>query len=170
VAKDSDDVASQATEGQSNDSEEEASRTTEGRGPKVFVRLTGWVVFGAVVSLLPLIKPFSGDISFANGFKFDWRHILGTGELFIVGAVLAAGAFGEILMGEFSGWRKVFAVLAAAFTFLIFLSDTLAYWIATGSAENIAATAHGEILRPGLALFISSVVAGGACVYLAVEK
>ncbi|MEV6448600.1 hypothetical protein [Amycolatopsis sp. NPDC051716] len=103
------------------------------------VRVVVWVLFGVIFGLLPVIIAAFRDSVSPEGLNLD--KMLGSGELLIVGAVIAAGATGELfassrrrstdgivanLMWIFAG----FAVIAA------FAADTILYLIAVGPSHS----------------------------------
>lgn len=67
------------------------------RRKALITRLSVWLLFGVILGLLPLIASVIKGAMSPDGLSFT--QVLGGGELFIVSAVIAAGAMGELFAG-----------------------------------------------------------------------
>jgi len=106
----------------------------QSRGGAIAIRLTLWLTFSVVFGSAPLIVDAIKSGVSPHGLNLT--DVLGHGALFILGAVIAGGSFGEIfgafLTRDFSGkntWFKVFAILAGGATGLALLANTAGYMI-----------------------------------------
>lgn len=124
------------------------------------IRLAVWLLFGVVLGLLPLI---------ANGIKgvmsnqgFSLTEVLGGGELFIVSAVIAAGAIGELLVGTVRRRPPLLTVLAGFCTLAAFAANTMAYMA-------VSTAPHSIVTNLSLGFFPFTLLASGFSIGMAVE-
>src|SRR3954468_5447431 len=61
-------------------------------------RLSAWLVFGVIVSLLPLGFDFLGHVDGDGGNS--WTVLAGRGQLLLISVVIAGNALGEVLTAE----------------------------------------------------------------------
>jgi len=73
----------------------------ESRRTVAIKRLIVWLLFGAVFGLMPLFAVSLKEVFSPDGFHIN--NVLKNGDLFIVSAVLAAGAIGELLAATTRG-------------------------------------------------------------------
>lgn len=130
----------------------------ESRRALVSKRLIVWVLFGAFFGLMPLFAVGLKEVFSPSGFHID--NVLKNGDLFIVSAVLAAGALGELLAAASRGLSFFAAVVAGFFCLVTFAGDTIAYLVA-GSAST------SEIVIASLWFFPITLLASGLCVGMA---
>jgi hypothetical protein len=104
------------------------------RRSTIAVRLSVWAGFGVIFGLLPLIVAALKTGMSHDGFRLT--AILGHGELFIAGAVIAGGAIGELVAAAFardySGTAtafKVVAILIGCWTALALVANAIAYMV-----------------------------------------
>lgn len=95
------------------------------RRKTLITRLSVWLLFGVILGLLPLIASVIKGAMSTGGLSFT--EVLGGGELFIVGAVIAAGAMGELFAGAFKEGPSLLTILAGFWTLLAFAANTMAY-------------------------------------------
>lgn len=107
----------------------------ESRRGAIALRLTLWATFGVLFGLGPVIVNSIKSGMSAGGLNLT--EVLGHGELFIVGAVIAGGAIGELIAAfidhDFSGKPtpfKFFAIIACFGTVLSLLANTAGYMVA----------------------------------------
>jgi hypothetical protein len=110
--------ASNAAESASNDtadSRADASAVIRVESRRVIAvkRLIVWLLFGAFFGLMPLFAVALKEMLSPGGYHID--SILKNGELFIVCAVLSAGAIGELLAAASRGLSFFVAVVAGFF-------------------------------------------------------
>lgn len=82
----------------------------ESRSMLATKRLIVWLLFGAVFGLMPLFAVALKEVFSSGGFHIT--NVLKNGDLFIVSAVLAAGAIGELLAATTRGLSSFIAVIA----------------------------------------------------------
>lgn len=95
------------------------------RRPIVFTRLLVWLIFGVVFGGLPLIADGVIEAFSASGFSLN--SLLIQGGLFIVSAVMAAGAIGELFVAELPERERNYRVAAGGFCLLLCVGNTAAY-------------------------------------------
>ena len=95
------------------------------RRPIVFTRLLVWLIFGVVFGCLPLIA--DGVIEAFNASGFSISFLLIQGGLFIVSAVMAAGAIGELFVADLPERERNYRVAAGGFCLLLCVGNTAAY-------------------------------------------
>ncbi|WP_157521163.1 hypothetical protein [Mycobacterium sp. ACS4331] len=106
----------------------------EARGGAIALRMTLWATFGVLFGLGPVIvNSIKSGMSSAG---LDLTEVLGYGELFIVGAVIAGSAIGELIAAfvgrDFSSKPlsfKLIAILACFGTLLSLLANTAGYTV-----------------------------------------
>lgn len=95
------------------------------RRPIVFTRLLVWLIFGVVFGCLPLIADGVIEAFGASGFSVNFLLI--QGGLFIVSAVMAAGAIGELFVADLPEQERNYRVAAGGFCLLLCVGNTAAY-------------------------------------------
>lgn len=113
----------------SGDQAAPASPQHSQRRPLVITRLLLWLIFGVALGGLPLMAEGVKEAFSAGGFSFT--HLLDQGELFIISAVIAAGAMGELLVARIPDRERNFGILAGGSCFLLCVGNTIAYTTAT---------------------------------------
>jgi hypothetical protein len=84
-------------------------------------RILRWLLFGAVVSVLPLVYTFV-DLMMRSETP-NLHKIIGNGELLVIVWVLSASAFGELIGSDSD--NKVLKIIFGGCTFIIILSAAL---------------------------------------------
>ena len=107
---------------------------------------------------MPLLAVSLKEILSPTGFSID--DVLKHGDLFVVSAVLAAGALGELLAAVSRGPRFYLVVLAGFFGLLTFGADTFAYMAATTARAD-------EVAVISIWLFALTLLASASCVWTA---
>jgi hypothetical protein len=118
-------------------------------------RILVWLLFGAIFGLMPLFAVGIKEAFSKNGFNID--QLLQGGDLFIVAAVLAAGALGELLAAASKGMNFYAAIIAGFFCLAAFAGDTIAFLVA-GSAPA------SEVATASLWFFPLTLLTSGLCV------
>ncbi|MGH3784886.1 MAG: hypothetical protein ACRDRO_30815 [Pseudonocardiaceae bacterium] len=127
------------------------------------IRLAVWLLFGVVIGLLPLIARIIQDAMSKDRFSFT--EVFRSGELFIVSAVIAAGAMGELFAGSVSSrlsgalrtselWPRLLTILAGFWTLLAFAANTMAYMAVPTAPQS-------TVMHLSLAFFPITVLASG---------
>jgi hypothetical protein len=93
------------------------------------------VLFGVVFGLLPLIAVGFRELMTAN--QLSLHEILVDGELFVVSAVLSAGALGELLAAAYRGERNLTVVFSGFGCFAMFAANTMGYMLVGGSSPDM---------------------------------
>jgi hypothetical protein len=91
----------------------------------VFTRLLVWLIFSVVFGGLPLIADGFAEAFSAGGFSFNLLLI--QGGLFIISAVMAAGAIGELFVADLPERERNYRVAAGGFCLLLCVGNTIAY-------------------------------------------
>lgn len=168
------------------------------RRPIITTRLLVWIIFGVLFGGLPLIADGVTEAFSPSGF--DFNLLLIQGGLFIISAVMAAGAIGELFVADLPDRERNYRIAAGGFCLLLCVGNTIAYVasatpIACLTAEQrtvsanshqlqqMAATAQREacmnsaaFLHPTLAFhlsigfFIATVLISAACIGMAAGR
>jgi hypothetical protein len=142
----------------SRDAERQTAPTgikVESRRKLATKRILVWLLFGAFFGLMPIFAVTLKEIFSPSGFNMD--ELLKNGDLFIVSAVLSAGAIGELLAAASRGMSFYLAVIAGFFCLVTFAGDTIAYVVA-GNAQP------GEVVTASLWFFPLTLLASALCV------
>jgi hypothetical protein len=113
-----------------------------------------WLVFGAAVSVLPLLYAFF-DLKF-NGHTPTWLQIVGGGELLVVTWVLAASALGELFGGS-DKYPKTKIVFGGT-TFLMIVAAALFFSSIAVAKANKVTLNEDYVVTVSLSLFVISLV------------
>jgi hypothetical protein len=122
---------------------------------RMITRLVVWSLFGVIFGLLPLIALSLKGVLSKDGFHFG--EVLGGGELFVVSAVLAAGAMGELFAATFNTKASLLVIWAGFFCLLCFAGNTMAF-MQVGSAP------HSAVVDVSAWFFPPTLLASGVCV------
>jgi hypothetical protein len=117
-------------------------------------RLLLWLVFGVLFAGLPIIVDLMRQV---EGDGLDLALLLSKGEQFVIAAVVAVGAAGEIIAASVPEDEKTSAMLAAGGALLLFVGDLLAY-VGVDTASSPAVFILSIILVP------LTVVISGYCI------
>jgi len=126
-----------ATEQTSSGEDDPASTEHPARRPIIVTRLLAWVVFGVIFGGLPLIADGVRDEFSAGGL--DLNLVLVQGGLFIVSAVMAAGAIGELFMAKLPDNEHNFRIIVGGGCLLFCLGNAIAYVASTTSVACLTA-------------------------------
>jgi hypothetical protein len=121
-------------------------------------RILVWLLFAGIFGLMPIFAVAIKEALSPGGF-----HIIGAirnGDVFIVSAVLAAGALGELIAAASKGMNFFGAILAGFFTLAVFAGNTVAYVYAGAAPASTLVTASYWVFPVTLA-------ASGICVWTA---
>jgi len=119
------------------------------------VRLTVWVLFGVIIALLPLIAVGIKDAMSAEGFHLC--NVLVDGELFVVSAVLAAGALGELLGAAYRTGLGLVVVFAGFGCFATFAGNMMCYMV-------VADSLPGAVVEVSVWLFALTLIPSGVAI------
>ena len=117
-------------------------------------RVLVWLLFGAIFGLFPLFAVALKEVLSPGGFHID--SILASGDLFIISAVLSAGALGELIAAS-SKELELMVILAGFFCFVCFAGNTLAFAFA-GAAKP------SQIITLCAWFFPATLIASASCV------
>lgn len=125
----------------------------------LIIRLSVWLSFGVIVGSLPLIASMIRDAMSRGGLSLT--EVLKGGDLFVISAVVAAGALGELLAVAFAGGfgetPRVLPVLAGCWTFLAFVGNTIAY-------TAVSVSSPATVVNWSLVFFPLTILASGLSV------
>jgi len=118
------------------------------------------LLFSVIFGMMPLFAlMLSGG--FSTG-KFSIDYVLARGDLFIISAVLSAGALGELLAAGAKD-ANVPVIVSGFFSLACFAGNTLAFAFASGARPS-------EVVAYSSWLFAASLVASALCVWTAAYK
>jgi hypothetical protein len=118
-------------------SEGESSGQSSSRRSAILTRLLVWLIFGVVFGGLPFIA--GGVIETFSPGGFSLNDLLGEGGLFIISAVMAAGALGELFVAVLPERERNYQVAAGGSCLLLCVGNTAAYVASTTSAACLEA-------------------------------
>jgi hypothetical protein len=104
------------------------SSSRAGKHPKrtrVIGRLLLWLIFGVIIGCLPIIGNLLKLVFSAGGLTMN--ALLAQGDLFLIAAILAAGAIGEIVFAPLSDNERNYGIAAIGFSLVLCLGNTAAY-------------------------------------------
>ncbi len=87
------------------------------------VKIVRWLIFGAIISLLPLAFTF-GDLAL-RGRPHRLTDVIGNGELLVVVWVLSASALGEMFGGK--GGRPILHIVVGGLTLMLIVASALLF-------------------------------------------
>ncbi len=128
-------------------------RMCEERLSLVAVKIVRWLIFGAIISLLPLAFTF-GDLAL-RGRPHHLADVMGNGELLVVVWVLSASALGEMFGGK--GGRPIFHIVVGGATLLVIVVAALLFAFITearagGQPINEDLLVNASIILYGVSL------------------
>lgn len=135
----------------------------QGEAPKVNVesrrkaaakRIFVWLLFGAVVGLLPILAVILKEYLSPKGLHID--SVLASGDLLIVSAVLSASALGELIAASTKEF-DLLVIVAGFFCLACFAGDVLAFAFADNATSS-------EIVTVSLWFFPATLIASSLCV------
>jgi hypothetical protein len=121
-------------------------------------KLARWMVFSVLIALMPLVA--RGMIVFMQSGRWNMDEPLRGGAMFLVCTGIAATSVGELIPGDPS--RAVGKIFAAGACMFVVLTAAFCYASLDGNPHVDLA----RMARTSLRLFIWTVLAGSACVYL----
>jgi len=87
------------------------------------VKIVRWLIFGAIISLLPLAFTFA-DLAL-RGRPHRLTDVIGNGELLVVVWVLSASALGEMFGGK--GGRPILHIVVGGLTLMVIVISALLF-------------------------------------------
>jgi hypothetical protein len=135
------------------------SVSIESRRAAATKRIIVWFLFGAIFGLFPIFAAGIREAFSTSGFDMD--VVLQHGDVFVVSAVLSAGAFGELIAGASRGVNFYLAVIAGFSCLVAFAGNVLFYtYAAGGSPREIATISFWSfpvtLLTSGLGIWVAA--------------
>jgi hypothetical protein len=157
-----------------------------------------WLIFGVIIGCLPIIGNLLKLLFSAGGLTMN--ALLAQGDLFLIAAILAAGAIGEVVFTPLSDMERIYGIAAIGFSLVLCLGNTTAYAFTTITAacenaeeatsnaksesiaraagpaqrtacDNIASLTHpGLVAHVSLGLFILTAALSAVCIGMAAGK
>lgn len=123
-------------------------------------RMIKWYLFGALISLYPLLFRFLVLILDPDS-ELTHLELTARGEVFLISAGMTAAAIGELIISDSPRMRiKILTMFSA-----LLISVTSAFLFAHVSA-NFTALNQSLIFNLSLAIYVFSVLNGTMCIYL----
>jgi hypothetical protein len=168
------------------------------RRAKVIGRLLLWLIFGVIIGCLPIFGNLLKLVFSAGGLTMN--ALLAQGDLFLIGAILSAGAIGEIAFAPLSSRERNYGIAAIGFSLLLCLGNTASYAFtaitatcekaeeatsearteslarAAGPAQRTACDSMTSLAHPGLVthlslgLFAVTAVLSAVCIGMAAGR
>lgn len=139
----------------------DTGKSTGSRRPMVITRLLLWLIFGVVIGLLPLFADGIKETLSAGGFSFS--HTLSQGELFVVSAVIAAGAIGELFVANLPKRESNYKIAGGGFCFLLCMGNAFAYAYSTISVACAVAEENTNNASSSAHTLAAATAQGAAC-------
>lgn len=127
-------------------------------------KLTTWLIFGVTIALTPFALEFlklldrQKDVSFAA--------VLGTGELLLVSAAIAAGATGELVLVEVPPRRRFAKLISIGGCTLSVIVSSLWFGDISAAIQEGKAPDPNTVSSGSIILFICTLISGGWCLAL----
>jgi hypothetical protein len=118
----------------------------ESRRRLIVIRLIVWVLFGVIFGLLPLIAVGLRELMSARGLHL--YAVLEGGELFVISAVLSAGAVGELLAAVYRGERSLTVIFSGFGCVAMLAGNTMGYMLVGGGSSPDMVVAVSAFLFP----------------------
>lgn len=136
----------------------EQAQDQQEQGSSIMEKLLHWFFFGVVMTLVPFLAAFFGDID--RNIKLSCAALFGQGELLIVATVISAGGIGELFGTEVKKTRKAPKLIVLGFSVISLVATCI--WFADVSSLVITkqpadprTVAAGSII-----LFVFAVIEG----------
>lgn len=128
-------------------------------------KLTIWIIFGVIVSLLPF--GFSLLQSIGSKSSFNYSQILGEGQLLLVAVALSASAFGELIVVDvppIQRMPKVFAIGSCVIEVLV-----SSYWFGIITESASVGTPRNPVTISiwSVPVFVWALLSSGSCLSIA---
>ncbi len=118
------------------------------------VKIVRWLIFGAIISLLPLALTF-GDLAL-RGRSHHLMDVIGHGELLVVIWVLSASALGEMFGG--SGGHPILRIVTGGMTLLAIVLSALLYALVAEAKAGGQPIDEELLVNPSMILYVVSLV------------
>jgi hypothetical protein len=127
--------------------------------------VTKWVLFGVIVSSIPIIFGIFNAFILKN-IPWNLELIIGNGEVFIVTAALCAGGLGE-LIGS-GGKLQTPKFLSGGACVIILLISTLSFsGVAEGATSDGVPYDKAAVVTSSLWIYLSGIISTGVSIILA---
>lgn len=107
--------------------------TGKWREDPVVEKLTIWIIFGVIVSLLPFL--FGLIQSVGGKGPFSYSQIMGGGQLLLVAVALSASAFGDLILVDVPSPQRMPKILAIGSCVIEILISSYWFGLITESAS-----------------------------------
>jgi len=128
---------------------------------EITTRLLVWIIFSVVFGGLPLIADGIIDTFSPDGFNLNF--VLIQGGLFIVSAVMSAGAIGELFVADLPSRERNYRIAAGGSCLLLCIGNTLAYAASVTSVACLAAEQRAVNAGSGPLQYAAAAVQRQAC-------
>lgn len=118
------------------------------------VKIVRWLIFGAIISLLPLAFTF-GDLAL-RGRPHHLADVMGNGELLVVVWVLSASALGEMFGGK--GGRPILHIVTGGMTLLVIVLSALLYALVAEAKAGGQPVDEDLLVNASMILYVGSLV------------
>ncbi len=118
------------------------------------VKIVRWLIFGAIISLLPLAFTF-GDLAL-RGRPHHLTDVMGNGELLVVIWVLSASALGEMFGGK--GGHPILHIVVGGLTLLVIVFSALLFaFVAEAKAGSLPVN-EDLLVKASMILYVISLI------------
>jgi hypothetical protein len=120
----------------------------------VAVKIVRWLIFGAIISLLPLAFTF-GDLAL-RGRPHHLVDVIGSGELLVVVWVLSASALGEMFGG--SSGHPVLRIVTGGLTLLVIVLSAMLYALVAEAKAGGQPIDEELLVNASMILYVGSLI------------
>jgi hypothetical protein len=125
-------------------------------------KLTTWLVFGVIVSLIPFLLTLLFLLGSSKSVKL--QDIFGSGELLLVSAVIAAGALGEVALVDVPRSRRLVKVLAIGGCTITILASSSWFGLVLSTIHDKHPYSPATVAVGSLFVFAVALICSTSCI------
>jgi hypothetical protein len=127
-------------------------------------KLTTWFIFGVIIALTPFILEFLKLLDRDKDVSLD--AVLGTGQLLLVSAAIAAGATGELVLVDVPSRRRLGKLISIGGCTLAVIVSSLWFGDISAAIQEGNPPDPGVITNGSVFVFSCTLVSSGWCLAL----
>jgi hypothetical protein len=127
-------------------------------------KLTTWLIFGVVIALTPFILEFLKRLGREQ--EMSLGGVLGTGQLLLVSAAIAAGATGELVLVEVPSRRRLAKLITIGCCVLSVIVSSLWFGDISGAIQEGKPPDPSRVSNGSIFVFIFTLISSAGCLAL----
>lgn len=131
-------------------------------------KLATWLIFGVVIAMTPFIFELLQLID--RGRDASLSAVLGSGQLLLVCAVIAAGAMGELVLVEVASNRRFAKLISIGGCVIVVIVASLWFGDISATLGSGEDPNPRTITNGSLAVFAATLMTSAACLVLSTAK